>query len=185
MRDRDELDQLIDSALVTYAEPRPGLEKRVHAGISAEAKVSWRRWLLPGLTLPLAASLLLFAYFVPSRSRPLHQQIAVSPTAASTPSVAGVPITIRKSPSISRAKEHYSERFGVRVRTDATQRPKLDIFPAQQPLSEAEQAVTRFAREASEAQRKALVLPEQDLTQPIQITAIHIPPLPSSEDDTH
>ena len=184
MRERDELDRLIDSALASYAEPRPGLEKRVLAGISARARLSRRRWFLLGLTVPLATSLFLFAYFAPNTSRPRRQEIAVPPTAASTPGVTSAPITIEKFPSVSRTQEHSSQRLRDRVRTNITPRPKLDIFPAPQPLSEAEQAVTRFASEASEAQRRALVTPQQDLAQPIQITAIHIPPLPSS-DDTH
>lgn len=184
MRERDELDRLIDSALASYAETRPGLEKRVLSGISARARLSRRRWLLLGLTVPLAASLLLFAYFAPNTSRPRHEEIAMAPTAASTPGMTSAPITIEKSPSVSRTQEHSSQRVRLRGRTNITPRPKLEIFPAPQPLSEAEQAVTRFASEASEAQRMALVAQQGDLAEPIQITAIHIPPLPSS-DDTH
>ncbi len=58
MREKDELDSLLDAALVTYADPGPdsGLEQRILARISAEnfaasAPAPRRRWLPWGIAL--------------------------------------------------------------------------------------------------------------------------------------
>lgn len=191
MPERDDpdrtLDQLIDSALASYAEPRPGLEQRMIARISGEVAVPSRsrRWMLPAIAVPLAASLLLFAHLIPKRPQQQRVHIAEAPVASSPGRVEGTPAKHPSPISMPHAHNRSSKRLPGQVRSNVNQRPKLDIFPAPQPLSDAEQVVVRFASEASEANRKALVAPQRDFEEPIQITAIHIPPLPSLEEDTH
>lgn len=177
-------DQQIDSALATYAAPRPGLEQRMLARISGEtAKVSSRRrWVLLAIGLPVTASLLLLAYFAPRVSQQ-HRQIAGTPAASLPDRVTSTPKALAPPHPVSRVQVRSVKRRPDRPRLNVAKRPKLDTFPTPQPLSDAERAVTQFASEASEAQRKALVEPQQDLAEPIQITAIHIPPLPSPEED--
>lgn len=178
------LDRQIDSALATYAAPRLGLEQRMLARVSGEAtKVSSRRrWVLLVIGLPLTASLLLLAYFAPRKSQQ-HRQVADAPAASSPDRVLSTPEALAPPHPVSRVQVRSVKRRPNRPRLSVAERPKLDIFPTLQPLSDSEQAITRFAAEASEAERKALVAPNQKFTEPIQITAIHIPPLPSPEED--
>jgi hypothetical protein len=183
MRDRDDLDQLIDSALASYAEPRSGLERRTLARISEEkSRSSRRRWLL-AFALPLTASLLFLGYLIPRTTPPKRDQVAMAPGSSLAARVESSPAKHAAPQSVTRKHNRVAERLPVRARMNIAQRPKLDIFPTPQPLSDAEQAVTRFASDATEAQRKALVAQQQNLAEPIQITAIHIPPLPSPEED--
>jgi hypothetical protein len=49
-------------------------------------------------------------------------------------------------------------------------------------MTSEEQALTRFASEASEADRKALVESQQRVGEPLNISAIRIAPLPSLEE---
>jgi len=186
MPDRDNLDEMIDAALESYANPRPGLERRMLARISGGAATSsrWRR-LFVAIAAPLIGSLLLMAYLAPRISHVATTQVAVAPTPSSTSHVESTPGRLPASRSASRVHERHARRLPDRVRYNIVQRPKLDIFPSPKPLSYAEKAVIRFAREAPEGDRKALVTPDPELTEPIRITAIHIPPLPSSEEDTN
>lgn len=191
MPERDDadpmFDRLIDSALADYAEPRPGLEQRLLARISGNAeRASHRRRLLVALAAPVALSLLILAYVFQRASNPQHTQVAVAPAASAAPQP-GVS-TPAKHPTrdpVSHVYKHSAKRLPDRARLNVPERPKLDTFPTLKPLSESERAITTFAAEASEAERKALVTPNQELTEPIRITAIHIPPLPSSEGNTN
>jgi hypothetical protein len=184
MPERDELDRLIDLELGRYAEPRGGLEQRVMAHVAVEVKRSRRVWSLLTIGAALTAALLLFAYFVPRSShRQQSGQFAYAPATSSPAPVASAPATL--APSLSRAHKRSINRLPNRAQLNVTQRPKLDTFPILQPLTDAELAVIRFAAEAPEADRKTLVAPNQELAEPIRITAIHIPPLPSSEEDTN
>jgi len=70
MPEKDELDQLLDSALATYADPGAdsGIEQRVLAALAADRAAAqignvpgWkRRWLPWAIAVPVAASLLLW-----------------------------------------------------------------------------------------------------------------------------
>ena len=79
MREKDDLDLLIDSALATYADPGPdsGLEDRVLVTLAAvrtntsRVRTHWRRrWLPWAVAIPIAAGLL-FLWLSPARHKPL------------------------------------------------------------------------------------------------------------------
>jgi len=188
MPERDELDRLIDSELARYAEPRVGLEQRVMARISLDAERLPRcRRLLLMMAAPVAVSLLIFTYFMQRTPAPRHEQIVLAPPAASTAHVENKSAGRNLSPnSVSRVHERSQKQLprdrGLLI---ANERPKLETFPALQPPSASERAVMRFAAEASAAEREALATPNQELTEPIRITALHIPPLPSPGEDTN
>ena len=68
-----ELDQLIDTALSTYAEPRAGIEARVLAHLSTQP--THRHWLPWAIALPIAAciALLLMLYPRPNRTETIRE----------------------------------------------------------------------------------------------------------------
>jgi hypothetical protein len=184
MPERDELDMLIDSALTTYAQPRPGLEQRMLAHISgAVTKPSRRRWMLPAITAIVAASLLFVAYLVPKASHSRPQQFAYAPTAPSPPHAVTPPATAQAPQSIPMKHRKYESRGIEPVRSNDTQHPKLEVFPTPQPLSTGEQALIRFVAQAPEADRKSLVEAQQRADEPLNIGAIRIPPLQPPEEN--
>src|SRR5579863_4811603 len=184
MPEQDEIDLLIDSALRDYAEPLSGLEQRMVARISPHELSSRRRWLFVAIAAPaVAALILLLAYLVPWTLHPNPDQMAHAP---SVPAVAPVITTTPKSAARDVVPSHHlrhQDRSGNRALSNLTSRPKLDVFPTPQPLNSEEEALTRFATEASEADRRALVEAKQRVDEPLNISAIRIPPLQSPEDN--
>jgi hypothetical protein len=59
--------------------------------------------------------------------------------------------------------------------------PKLDVFPAPRPLSAEEQALVAFAEQATPEQKKQVVEAEQHLGDPIAIAELKIRPLDEGE----
>lgn len=179
MPEKDEIDLLIDSALRDYAEPRLGLEQRMVARISPHALSSRRRWLFVAIGAPTAAALIpLLAYLVPWTLHPKPDQMAHAPSISA---VAPVVTTTPKSAARNVVPSHHL-RQQDRL-SNQTSRPKLDVFPTPQPLNPEEEALTRFATEASETDRRALVEAKQRVDEPLNISAIRIPPLQSPEDN--
>ena len=182
MPERDELDQMIDSALIGYGEPRLGIEQRVLARVSAEIsqESGLRRRLLTAIAAPILASLLLFAYWLTETPRSHPDQMANTLGVRATPPTA-TPVPHSYPKMLSRDHVRDREPDVVRLRQTVLPRPKLDMFPTLQPLNDTEQAIAQFGREATEADRKALVEARQRVDAPVNITAIQIPPLPSPE----
>jgi hypothetical protein len=195
MPERDELDRLIDAELSRYAEPRAGLEQRILARIDTEPPArfrifgAWERWALAGA---IAAAIIL-SIGVPLSMRQNGTTVSTAggrATHSREPISANmnVPAT-HPEVRLSKQPDNSAQRTPRRSRTiEVTQHatlPKLDLFPTLQPLSESEHVVTRFAVAASKTQRKSLLIPSEEIEEPIRITAIHIPPLPSLEEDTN
>ena len=181
MPKRDELDRLIDSELARYAEPRAGLEQRMMACVSGEAVRSWRRRrFMLAMTAPVVASLVCCIYLL--LRTPQSQPGQIGPTTGEMPLVHTTAalelLPLPKSLSGTHTRPHPAQNRVART----TPHPKLDPFPALQPLNDAEEALSRFGREAPEADRKSLVAAQQQLSEPIRISAIHIPPLPIPEE---
>ena len=178
MPERDELDTLIDSALSAYAEPRPGLERRMLARISGEVgRSSRRRRFLLALAAPVVACLLLFSYlFVKApHSQPGH--MAYTPAQPSAAHVARTPVHEPAPKLLSTTSGRRANHHKERVPQNTIPRPKLDIFPTPHPLNPGEQALTSFAAQAPEADRKAFIEAQQQADAPLHIAAIHIKPL--------
>lgn len=186
MPERDEVDQLIDSELARYGEPRVGLEQRILARISLDAERSpRRRRLLLFITTPVAAALLIFAYVMQRTPAPRHTQIAVAAPETTAAHVESNSAQLPSPASVSRTHKGSAKQLRSGKSLNAAARPKLNMFPTLQPLSDSERAITTFVAEASEAERKALVTPNQEFTEPIRVTALHIPPLPSPGEDSN
>jgi hypothetical protein len=184
MPEPDKVDQLIDSALANYAEPRAGLEQRMLAQISGHRALrSTRRWLLVAIATPALAAVILLIYLVPKTPHPQRPSQLASTSAA--PSEGRVPtapaphvVQSSGSPRRIRHRDHDVDEHT----NNAVLRPKENIFPTPRPMTSEEQALSRFASEASEKDRKGLVEAQQRVDEPLNISAIRIAPLQALED---
>ena len=179
MREHDELDQLLDSALGTYAEPRPGIEQRILARVEearAAGLASRRRWLVWSIAVPVTACILLVVMLSGVWQPQTNITHPLGP-----PEQAVVPAVERPQPethdSVPSARVRAATQ-SVRPRSvnAATAAPKLDVFPAPQPLSEQEQALIALANQSPEVRREALEAAKR-IDMPLQISAIQIPPI--------
>jgi len=184
MPERDDLDHLIDSALTSYAEPRPGLEQRTLARISAEAPgSSRRRWIFAAIAAPAVAALIFLIYLLPKTPHSQPGQMAHTPATPSVAPVVATPALRITGKAETKHRIRQREQITDRAVNSADSRPKLDVFPTPQPLSAGEQSLIRFGAQAREADRKALVEAQQRLDEPLKISAIRIPPLQSPEEN--
>ena len=190
MREHDELDFLINSALSTYAEPdaEPGLEDRILARIAADGvPLQRRRWLPWAIALPIAAGLLVLLVLSAYRQKEpqLAQHLQVPLTQQTEVANAG-----RELSTI-----HRRENAGGGLRPPHTRGnidagravllPKREVFPTPKPLSPEEQAFVEFAAKAPETDRKLFIEAQKRDDAPLSIAAIEIQPLdpPSNGDN--
>lgn len=186
MPERDDLDRLLDSALSTYAEPRSGLEKRALARVMARVDEAHdvgpaprRRWLVWAVAIPLTACIALYVAISDVRQphtngvqqAPKHEQASIPPSQAppqKTLHAAG--------PSKARVAARVIQHPGTTAAVADAPGPKLDVFPAPQPLSAQEQALIALAKQSPELRQEALARAKQDDT-PLRISEIQIPPI--------
>ena len=180
MPEHDELDLLIDSALRDYAEPRAGLEKRMQARVSVEAiRPRPRRWVLAVAAVSGMAVMVLLIYLIPWDLQQRPSQVAslpARPVGAPIVSTSGAH-EIEKAVAPSPRGIRRRVQTVNRTQDSATTLPKLDVFPTPQPMTDEEQALVRFFGQVPEADRKALVEAQQHMDEPLNISAIQIPPL--------
>ena len=182
--EHNEMDRLLDSALSTYATPRPGLEDRVLRSLAATRAMdsenrrprSARRWLSWAIAVPIAAAIVLlfllarwtpapphnYAHSVPQFQRPATPLEQPQSSKVRAPSRAVHPVRRRATPAPEFA-----------IRRDL---PKQNIFPSPQPLSSEEQALVALAQ-APEPVRQSLIEAQNNDEGPITISAIQIQPL--------
>lgn len=207
MRD-DELDQMIDAGLSTYAEPRAGLEQRVLASVAAEREAhivlsqvsesrpgppgvraktggervsvgpAWRMWAV-GLSM---AACVLIAITVGVRrveAPQSHNQQAANST----------PAPVVDHPAAPELRHETAVRVGVKrgahrnVEARLPRLPKKAVFPTPQPLSPEMQALAQFVARAPEAQRRELIEAQAKLDAPITIAPLKIAPLEIADKD--
>ncbi|HEY1984669.1 MAG TPA: hypothetical protein VGG85_04625 [Terracidiphilus sp.] len=195
MREKDDLDLLLDSALLTYADPGPDacLEDRVlnalTAGSAPEVRTTWavrkprRTWLRWAIALPIAGCLLLLWLSTPKTIHApstRHQEARQNnPAAALSPAVTAEISTHTPRRLVTRAIQSAPPPSNAQVANDVP-RPKLDVFPTPQPMSAEERALSLVAAQTPLPLRKALVDAQQD-DPPIHIASTHIPPLDSPD----
>jgi hypothetical protein len=145
-----EFDELLDRALATYAPaPRPGLQQRVIRRLHLPRQ-SVKPWLWLALT-PAAALLLLLRPHPVARKPPPKAHFAE------------IAAPIIKTPPLSRK---------VRPRMAI---PKLQTFPAVQPLTENERALLALAKQnPAVASEVALNLRRRN-AEPLEIEPLEIP----------
>jgi hypothetical protein len=190
-----EFDLLVRSSLETYADPGPdsGLAERVLARVAAEgARERTRRakqthgvirW---AIALPVAACLIVaivLAGLKTPHNSPDHIDQARVTTPRSTDTGRGGPNAI--PPSITARRDEalrpprHSSRTAAAARVQRL--PKLDVFPAPQPLTPAEQALIAYVAHAPNAERQSLVDAQKRLDAPLTIAALEIKPLEPPE----
>ena len=149
---RDELDQLLDSALGTYSkkEPWSGLDDRVLSRVRRKE----RRWLWAAIAVPVAAAILMAIAIM----RPRVEIPVVKDSVPPTPVVEEVRHAV-----VTKAAKHS-------LRAVRTAAPKQSQFPAPAPLTEDERALLDLASRAPEVLRFRT-------DGPIEIEPIQIAPL--------
>ncbi len=167
---RDELDQLIDTALAAYgdAEPLAGLEQRVLERVrpAGARRKAW--WALAVVTAAAAVVVLILVVNRPRAVRPHEAVVGQRSTPARVlqdPRPAEVHRVNRTAPRA---------RPGGRAQTwrSAVQRlPKRDRFPMPAPLTPEERALIQVAKLSPRA------FDEPGELQPIEIAPIEIQPL--------
>jgi len=190
MPERDDLDRLIDSALASYADPGTdsGLAGRVLARLSAERRPihptsMWPYRRLWTVGLPSAACLVL-AIFASKAVWPpaIHPPVRPHPpsiTARVAPS-SGPQTAPAMNPRMVVPRER-SRPAAILAMPQPL--PKLDTFPAPQPLTPEEQALYAFATQVPEKQRQAVLEAQKRDDAPLSLSAIRITPLEISENE--
>lgn len=209
-KERDALDERIDAALRRYVEAPEFSDARVvlaRVRMLAEQEPRLSRvwvWAMPAGV----AALIAVAAVVWIAQRPTAPQIAFVPKAPGVASVASPPKDAQQgkqgnagpstavAPATSAQDDNgLSGSANVRRRqlgrnsvqrqnevTVAERRlPKLQVFPAPEPLSAEERAAIAFMAQAPPDVKKQVVEAQEHLGDPIQIAAIEIRPL--SDDD--
>ena len=195
MRDDDNLDLLLNSALATYGDPGPnsGLEERILAQripaqrIPARVFISAqsphgpvRRWLPWTIALAAAACLFLIAVFsVPRRVNPPVDHAsqahgAQQPPIAANPSQSPQRLATSHSAMTSALKPHLPHGHAA---ANSASLLKRDVFPTPQPLTRQEQALAVFAIHTPALELQALIEARKQDDAPVSITAIDIQPL--------
>lgn len=185
MPERDELDCLIDSELARYAEPRAGLEQRILARVDAEVvrrpglMSRWQAWALVGAAA--AAMLLLVAV-------PVHRKQGINGAAMTSPNhldpsgtsespVSNIQATVQPLPHTEKRTRSAAQVPGGARQIENARHPKLEVFPAPQPLSTQEQALVALATAPSDTARENFIASQRALNAPLQISAIEISPI--------
>jgi hypothetical protein len=186
--ERDELDRMIDAELARYGEPRVGLEQRILARVSAQgSRPSWpvRAWQV--LTLAGAIAALVFAMSILFLPRTAHRgtgattarstSVDDSPVASVKSVVPETPIRVPHVKEIAKPASSSLRNYRSPASPGPVQRPKLDVFPAPQPLSPQERAMINFARQLPDAERQKLIVDQKHTEEPLQVSSIRISPI--------
>ncbi len=176
IKDRDDLDLLLDAALAAYvdAEAQPGLTHRILAAARhLEPRRSALRW-LPLAISALAAALLASIFLIHRAGIPSHPAPLVAQVPAPTFSAG---LKSNPTPPAHRAREHAARAAS---RPAPAQLPRLEVFPTPTPLSPEERALLTAQGNPdgvpTQPAQSAAVLDRQSV-EPLHIAAIEIPPL--------
>lgn len=198
----DEIDERIDRALRSYAEPGEIPEARVFlAGVMARAREaeprrqSRRVW--GWVAVAGMAAMVMLAGVVWVTGGPRRAEIAWTPRAPSvTKSIPQQPRTDGSEPPHSSllapaagATRMGHPRMAPGLNWAGSKRailkktlPKLDVFPTPRPLSAEEGALVTFAMQAPPAVKKAVIEDQQHWDDPIIVADLQQPALKS---DSH
>ena len=182
MPDRDEIDQLLDAAIASYAEPRFGLEQRMLARIAEEREAGktalGRSWLPWASAVPVAATLLFLFLAGPKmmhRSQPQPMASRNSTWLQPRPHLEAVP---EGRPAAPRARLRMTKAM-----THSPELPKLDVFPTPVPLTADERSLVTAILPTSATEWKSPVVAEEKPILPLSIAAIEIPLIAPSDQD--
>ena len=150
-KDQENLHRWLDRALVEYGnmEPRPGLEARVLANLSAEReRITVRQRWFWALTLAATAAVIILAVWMESntglRTKPPTSLTTASEQQAQSqqrPVETAKPDVFQQSRKIASPRVHRNQAVHS---LEAAAAPKLDRFPSSQPLSEQERLLLAY-----------------------------------------
>jgi hypothetical protein len=168
--ENSERDRELDAALARYAavEPRAGLEQRVLANLRAERQLhaarGSRRW-RAFAALAVAASMAVVSVSLLTKSKVFNPATASGSASregvanGSRPAVLESGSLHERAQSTGHAKGAVANHLGAnelrQTETAAEVAPKLEQFPAPEPLSEQEKLLVRFVED--DPQEAALV----------------------------
>lgn len=191
MHDHDELDRLVDLALTTYADPGPdsGLEQRVLLRIAGENRLvpalshlGWfRTWRSLAIAAPLAACaiLLIFAvsrFFHPSPQPPTVTRQIIAPAQSTHGSTSA--LTAHSTDLHEQNPVHHRPKSLLAMhRALQASLPKLDQFPAPQPLTQEEKALIALATQYPNRAGSLFADHPPQEPEPLTIVAIKIAPI--------
>jgi len=195
MRNHDQFDQLLDSALRTYAGSDSGLEQRVLARVAAEsepmhAELWWTtllRWrpLALALSIAICAVLLLVAAPRLFRSPPQHPgqhpnqaRHGIAPPQNKRNMEQAI-VTNPNPTKLARANatRHPSNGHPARHAMSPESLPKLEQFPAPQPLTPEEKALVALAAQNPKLAASLFANEPVQEPRPLTIAAIKIAPI--------
>jgi hypothetical protein len=169
----DEMDDRIDAALRSYAEPpetpeaRVALARMLERGRAETRRSAWfRGW---GVAAAGFAAALLVAAVLWVTRAPSAPEIAWTPPAPGVVSIATEP----------EPAPHSTTRTLVALHREpaAETLPKLETFPSRGPLSDEEQSLVAFAAEVPPAVKKQVIEEQKHLGDPLEIAELKIRPL--------
>ncbi len=178
------VDELLRASLRHYAgaEPRPGLEVRVLAGVRARQEAARRRkaWAWAVGIAAAAAMVTLLVFHLP------HRQSNSLPVTAKAPANLSAPAAAKIAPPAQPPMPRRPRRPAAPSRVDT--RPQQ--FPTPRPLSEQEKLLLVYAQSLQGSSAASAPDADQDSEHdlkipPLSITAIKIEPLapPESGDE--
>jgi len=180
MRDKDDLDALLDEALATYAdiEESSNFSVRVLAAVRQnENRRAARGWLPWAIALPVAAAVLIAMLVSPHRTTSRESR---SISQVATPSVVPrIPeAAMEITPHVIRTVRPLRTRATNEVRSAIHKLPvpKQQVFPTPQPLSREEEALVFLAHRNAAVPAQLIDASSHDV-KPLSIAAIHISPL--------
>jgi hypothetical protein len=187
--DRDELDLLLDSALVAYvdSDPSPNLRSRVLSATTqrrgSEFPTGWAMWAAPALAALLLITILLIHHrtaVVPSPPV-AHQSAPHGPELATSASKAPNANQAMAATSPLRLSQPRPIRTAHTVTLSQPTLPRQEVFPTPAPLSPEEQAlvaeVNRNPERVSRQVEPSAARSDEEPIEPLRVAAIHIPPL--------
>jgi hypothetical protein len=174
MRSDERMEELIDSALRSYAEPGEIPEARVVAARVISQAAEGRRfgwwWLVVGATACLLVALVGAVWMMRGARVPEIAWVPKAPVVGAglgAPGIRGRSLETR-GPSL---------RSLARPSLRMTKLPKMEVFPTPRPLTAEEQALTVFTEKTTPEVKKQVVEAEKHLGDPIAIAELKIRPL--------
>lgn len=186
-----EFDRLLRSSLETYADPGADMDlaERVLARIAAEGEHErtrranrTRRIVRWAIALPVAACLIIAIVLLVAKpwhhsadsANEAHATLPKS-TDADRDVPAGTLPTVASRRSESSSPSRHSSRAAVAA--SAKRLPKLDVFPAPQPLTREEKELIAYVAHTPQAERQSLIEEQKQMDAPLSIAALEIQPL--------
>ena len=180
-----EFDHQLQSALNTYADPGQDwdITQRVLAHAAAEhVHKKARGWLPWAVALPVAACFIVLTLVTGSRpTRNITDRTSQARVTQPKPiDIRGdgpSSITILASARYGKAPRAILHPAQPATRGRTRRLPKLDVFPAPQPLTPGEEELVAYIAHAPESELQSLIDAQKQIDAPLSIAAIEIHPL--------